>query len=176
MQAGFKSVGWKGLLASCPPAHGRFDYDFVMRRLFLCFLLCLMPLRLWAGVGMLIAPNGWHPTPTPNPTSASTPISVAVESTGAQTAPAQSGHDCHEAVTLASHEAPTHTTHVADHGPQTADCHDGSCQLCGVCHQTASLMTWVLGVPLIQIHPQPIGAFVAPLAQPAQPLIKPPIS
>jgi hypothetical protein len=141
-----------------------------------------MPLRLWAGVGMLMAPNGWHHTPTP--TSAPTPISLAVATTGTQAAPAQAGHDCHEAVTLASHEAPTHTTHVADHGPQhgsqhgpqTADCQDGACQLCGVCHQTASLMPWVLGVPLIQIHPQPIGAFVAPLAQPAQPLIKPPIS
>jgi hypothetical protein len=139
-----------------------------MRRLFFCFLLCLMPLRLWAGVWMPLAPNGWHHTPTPT--------AVGAAASGVQTALAQVGHDCHEPVPLASHEAPTHSTDVADSGPQKADCHDGTCQLCGVCHQTASLMPWVLVVPVVQIHPQPIGAFVAPLAQPAQPLIKPPIS
>jgi hypothetical protein len=74
-----------------------------------------------------------------------------------------------------SHEDQSHAPVVADIGAQKADCHDGTCQLCGVCHQTASLMPWAFVLPVIQIHSQPIGAFVAPLAQHAQPLIKPPI-
>ena len=139
-----------------------------MRRLFFCFLLCLMPLRLWAGVWMPLAQNGLHHTPIPTP--------AAAVASGAQTTSAEVGHDCHEAVTLASHEAQTHVTDLADAGEQKADCHDGTCQLCAVCHQTASLMHSASLVPVVQIHPQPIGAFVAPLAQPAQPLIKPPIS
>ncbi|MEY4447046.1 MAG: hypothetical protein RLZZ433_61 [Pseudomonadota bacterium] len=105
----------------------------------------------------------------------STPISAAAEATLVKTALSEVAHECHEPMVQVSHEDQSHAPVVADIGAQKADCHDGTCQLCGVCHQAASLMPWAFVLPVIQIHSQPIGAFVAPLAQHAQPLIKPPI-
>lgn len=138
-----------------------------MRRLFLCFLLCLMPLRLWAGAWMPVAESGAH-----HP-SAVTVLSLA------QHAPAEAVHDCHDA--MAAWVPDAHASHVQpaaqpDSGVQNADCHDGTCQLCGVCHQSASLTAWPLVLPVFQAHPLPVGASVAHLALTAPPLTKPPIS
>ena len=141
-----------------------------MHRIFLCFLLCLMPLRLWAGAWMPVVQGGSHHAA----------VVTSVSST--QHAQADEGHDCHEAMAASAPEAhATHAVHAqptaqADPGGQNADCHDGTCQLCGVCHQSVSLTAWPLVLPVFQAHPLPVGASLAHLARTAPPLIKPPIS
>lgn len=144
-----------------------------MRRLFLCFLLCLMPLRLWAGVWMPMAASFAHHTEAAVSANQAPHADAAHDGHDAL-APAGSAHEVHEA--HKSHDA--HGTHdaVADAAVQKADCHDGACQLCGVCHQSVSLTAWPQVVPVFQAHPQP-GAEPQPhAAMAASPLIKPPIS
>lgn len=138
-------------------------YDLTMRRLFLCFLLCLMPLRLWAGAWMM-------------------PMAVSLahhtEAVVNQAPHADVAHDCHDTLALAGSAHEAHGTHdaVADAGVQKADCHDGACQLCGVCHQSASLMAVPLVLPVFQTHPLPGGGPQPHAAVVSSPLIKPPIS
>jgi hypothetical protein len=133
-----------------------------MRRLFLCFLLCLMPLRLWAGAWMPMAHSGSHPADV----AASSP---------AQHNEAPAAHDCHEV--MAEPMPETHAQLALHDGPgQAADCHDGHCQLCGVCHQGLSLTAWPLVLPVLQAHPLPVSASWVHLARTSAPLTKPPIS
>lgn len=130
-----------------------------MRRLFLCFLLCLMPLRLWAGVWMPMAQSPVQHGPH----------NVKVT----QQSPADAAHDCHESSAKSGHHAALETP--PDTAAQKTDCHDGTCQLCGVCHQSAGLATWPVLVPIFQAHALPLGVSVAHVARAAPPLIKPPI-
>jgi hypothetical protein len=134
-----------------------------MRRLFLCFLLCTMPLRLWAGAWMPMAESGSHPAAV-----------LATASLG-QHAEESAAHDCHEAMAQTAPE--TDAQPVPPHAAaQQADCHDGHCQLCGVCHQGLSLTAWHLVMPVPQAHPLPVSATWAHVARLSAPLIKPPIS
>lgn len=169
-------------------------YHFSMRHLFICFLLCLMPLRLWAGVWMPMAQGAAH-HPQTGVSANPTPHAGAA-------------HDCHGAqvVGVAGHEA--HGTHAmtdaqalsavpqasealvdvaqgleaggdaaaVDVAQATADCHDGTCQLCGVCHQSASLTAMPLVLPVFPTHALPAGGPQPPAAGVSVPLIKPPIS
>lgn len=153
-----------------------------MRRLFLCFLLCLMPLRLWAGVWMPVTP-GVVAQPT-----------AGVHLDPAHHTPSHADHDCHEAVgagvqrAFDAHDADAgyaaHAAHAAhgqattptDSGVHSADCHDGTCQLCGVCHQSASLTAWPVVLPVFQAHPVPVGVLWGHVARTPPPLTKPPIS
>ena len=139
-------------------------YDLTMRRLFLCFLLCLMPLRLWAGVWMPMAQSGSHHAPSLAHVSLAQPAEVEL------------GHDCHEAMAASVHEATAQTPSSLGTAVQKADCQDGTCQLCGVCHQSASPVAWPVFVPVFQAHPLPVGAPLAHVARTSPPLIKPPIS
>jgi hypothetical protein len=134
-----------------------------MRRLFFCFLLCLMPLRLWAGAWMPISESG------------SPQIAVLNTASLAQHTEALAVHDCHEA--MAEPMPETHTQLALHDVPvQAADCHDGHCQLCGVCHQGLSLTAWPLVLPVFQAHLLPVSATWAHGARMSAPLIKPPIS
>jgi hypothetical protein len=143
-----------------------------MRRLFLCFLLCLLPLRLWAGVWMPMAEGVVHHTET-----------TASQSTHASHADAC--HNGHDAQALAGSAHEVHISHGAPDAVADTDadavasqavCHDGTCQLCGVCHQGVSLTVWPQWMPVFQTHPQP-GLEPQPQAGMARsPLIKPPIS
>ncbi len=108
-------------------------YDLAMRRLFLCFFLFLMSLRLWAGVWMPMAQSNLH-------------------------------HGLDSA---------NHTQRVEVGSAH--DCHDGTCQLCGLCHLSANLAIWPVMVSVFQAHPQPLGVTLAHVARTARPLIKPPI-
>jgi hypothetical protein len=134
-----------------------------MRRLFLCFLLCLMPLRLWAGAWMPISESG------------APQLGALTAASQVQHTEAFAAHDCHEAMAeplpethaqLALHDVPV----------QAADCHDDHCQLCGVCHQGLSLTAWPLVLPVFQAHPLPVSAAWAHVASTSAPLTKPPIS
>jgi hypothetical protein len=139
-------------------------YDLAMRRLFLCFLLCLMPLRLWAGVWMPMAQSGSHHAPT-------------LAHVGlAQHDEAPAAHHCHEAMAQSAHQPQLQTLSSLGSVVQKADCQDGTCQLCGVCHQSASPVTWPVFVPVFQAHPLPVGASLAHVARSSPPLTKPPIS
>ena len=133
-----------------------------MRRLFLCFLLCLTPLRLWAGVWMSLSDSGAHHLP------GSAQVSLV------QTSEAAAVHDCHEAMAGSLHEMQAQAP--LDSAAHKADCHEGSCQLCGVCHQSASLLAWPQPVPVAQAHPLPPGVPMAPAGHTFAPLTKPPIS
>jgi hypothetical protein len=134
-----------------------------MRRLFLCFLLCLMPLRLWAGAWMPMAQTGVHPA------------AVLATASPAQHTQAIASHDCHEAT---AEPLPQTHAQLALHAVpvQAADCHDGHCQLCSVCHQGLSLTAWPLVVPVFQAHLLPVSATWAHEARMSGPLTKPPIS
>ena len=138
-------------------------YDLNMRRLFLCFLLCLMPLRLWAGAWM------------PMPESGSSHLAVLSAAGPAQHSEVPVVHDCHEAM---SEPLPDDIAQLAlhDSAVQAADCHDGHCQLCGVCHQGLSLTTRHLVQPGVQAHPLPVSASWVHRARTSAPLTKPPIS
>ena len=134
-----------------------------MRRLFLCFLLCLMPLRLWAGSWMLTSEIG-----LPH-------LEVLTTASPDQHTEVIDAHDCHEVTA-----EPLTETHAQialhDMPVQSADCHDDHCQLCGVCHQGLSLTAWPLVMPVFQAHPLPVSATWAHVARMSAPLIKPPIS
>ncbi len=133
-----------------------------MRRLFLCFLLCLMPLRLWAGAWMPMAHSGSHHA------------DVATSSL-AQHTEAPAAHDCHGSMVQTLPE--THAQLALHDGlVQAADGHDDHCQLCGVCHQGLSLTAWPLVMPVFQAHPLPVSAAWAHVASTSAPLTKPPIS
>jgi hypothetical protein len=138
-------------------------YDLTMRRLFICFLLCLMPLRLWAGAWMPISESGSH-----HPT-------VLATVSPAQHTETPAAHDCHGvmAQTLPETEAQPASLNTA---AQQTDCHDDHCQLCGVCHQGLSLTAWPLVMPAFQAQPLPVSAAWARVASTSAPLIKPPIS
>ena len=133
-----------------------------MRRSFLCFLLFLMPLRLWAGAWMPIAQSGSHHLP------------VSATASLAQHTETLAAHDCHEAMS-----EPVPETHAQlalhDVAVQAADCHDEHCQLCGVCHQGLSLTAWPLVMPVFQAYPLPVSATWAHVARMSAPLTKPPI-
>ena len=133
-----------------------------MRRLFLCFLLCLMPLRLWAGAWMPISESG------------SLHLAVMTTASPAQHTEVLAAHDCHEAMS-----EPVPETHAQlalhDVAVQSADCHDDHCQLCGVCHQGLSLTAWPLVMPVFQAYPLPVSATWAHVARMSAPLTKPPI-
>jgi hypothetical protein len=130
-----------------------------------------MPLRLWAGAWMPMAESVVHPVQAL--------VSVS------QGHPDGTSHDCHEtssvltpAAQLAQFKQVTQLTHEAavDACGQTTECHDGACQLCGVCHQSASPVTLAFALPGVQVHPLP-GVTAQHRAATAQaPLIKPPIS
>lgn len=150
----------EGLAALGGGALAAMAYDLSMRRLFLCFLLCLMPLRLWAGVWMPVPDHAAHPAST--------------ERYASLAQSADTPHECHEADGMhpaqqllpAAHEAAVHQ----------ADCQEGTCQLCAVCHQSAGLAAWPLVVSVAQANPLPAGAFWAHAARTSSPLTKPPIS
>jgi hypothetical protein len=139
-------------------------YDLVMRRVFLCFLLCLMPLRLWAGAWMPTVEALSHP-------AFATPTDSTV-----QPGEAHATHHGHETQSEAMNMAHAQPAWLTDASDGNADCHDGTCQLCGVCHQSLSLLVWALPLPVFQAHPLPISTMWAHVARMSAPLIKPPIS
>jgi hypothetical protein len=132
-----------------------------MRRLVLCFLLFLMPLRLWAGVWMPMAPSALQAG------LAQVAVTAHLE--------VETLHDCHEAQPVSLHDAYLPQPETLDLNGQKADCHDATCQLCGVCHQSANLAVWPVMGLVFQAHPQPVGATLVPIVRTAPPLIKPPI-
>ncbi|MEK7346806.1 MAG: hypothetical protein AAB176_14090 [Pseudomonadota bacterium] len=146
-----------------------------MRRLFLCFLLCLMPLRLLAGVWMPMAQGLAYPLEAP--VSASLASHADAGHAGHEfmdMAVAGSAHKMHEAHALHElHEVPNT---AVDAAASKADCHDGGCQLCGVCHQSANLMVWPWGLAVVQAQPVPETVPQPQAAMVLSPLIKPPIS
>ena len=85
-------------------------------------------------------------------------------------------HDCHETMSVPTNEADGQPAGMADASLENADCHDGNCQLCGVCHQSASLSAWPLLLPGFLAHPLPVSATGSHAARMSAPLIKPPIS
>lgn len=136
-------------------------YDLAMRRLFLCFLLFLMPLRLWAGVWMPMATSATHSGVAQVAVTAQPQVEVQ--------------HDCHEAQAVSAHNNHLPLQETPDPAGHQADCHDATCQLCGVCHQNASLAVWPVMGSVFQAHPQPVGTTLASVVRTAPPLIKPPI-
>lgn len=142
---------------------GPLAYDLGMRRFFLCFLLCLMPLRLWAAAWM------------PMPESGSHHLAVLSTAGSVQHNEMPVGHDCHEAMAEPLTEDLAQIS-LHDAGVQAADCHDGHCQLCGVCHQGLSLTSLHLVQPGVLAHPLPVSASWVHRARTSAPLTKPPIS
>ena len=93
-------------------------------------------------------------------------------------------NSCHEALQasepleantlgLAAQSDPNTATDVS---MQKEACHDGHCQFCGVCHQTASPVGLTFVVPVFQSHSLPLSVLRHPAGVASAPLIKPPIS
>jgi hypothetical protein len=137
-------------------------YDLKMRRFFICFLLILMPLRLWAGVWMPMAKIASHDD--------SQSVHVI------QNAQVQTAHDCHETSAESVHGSNAPAQTPTDATAQKTDCHDGTCQLCAVCHQSANLFLWPLLMAVSPAHTLPMGVSSSHPLRTAPPLIKPPIS
>ena len=96
--------------------------------------------------------------------------------------PAGTSHDCHDTSAVLTPAAQLGqlgqlTQQAAvDASGQTTECHDGACQLCGVCHQSASPVTLAFAQPGVQAHPLPGVTAQHRAATALAPLIKPPIS
>ena len=141
-----------------------------MRRFFICFLLCLMPLRLWAGVWMPMAENF----------AFTSPVQASMSHEGMD----HKGMTCHEGMETSeplkagSLDLAAESTGdlVTDVAMQKGACHDGHCQFCGVCHQTASPVVWTFTVSVSQSHPLPLSVLRHDAGVASPPLIKPPIS
>lgn len=151
-----------------------------MRRIFICFLLCLMPLRMWA--------SAWMPMTENTAFTSAVHASMKHEGMNHEGMNHEGMHhanqSCHEALQasepleantlgLAAQSDPNPATDVA---MQKGACHDGHCQFCGVCHQTASPLGLTFVVPVFQSHPLPLSALRHPIGVASPPLIKPPIS
>ncbi len=146
-----------------------------MRRIFICFLLCLMPLRMWASAWMPMTEN----------TAFTSAVHASMNHEGMHhEGMNHANQSCHEALQasgpleantlgLAAQSVPNSATDVA---MQKGACHDGHCQFCGVCHQTASPLGLTFVVPVFQSHPLPLSALRHPIGVASPPLIKPPIS
>ena len=145
-------------------------YDSTMRRFVLCFLVCLLPLRLWAGAWMPMV-QGLAP-----------PQSAAVLTSSAHHPAAQvdaEHHDCHDApLAVQAMEAPAAADVLGalTGDVQHSDCHDGSCSLCGVCHQSAHVAVWPWVVSVPRSYSLPLGPPRQPAGQAFAPPLKPPIS
>lgn len=137
-----------------------------MRTLWLCLLIALMPLRLWAGSAMAVQ-------------HLETPTAVPIEVT--QATP---GHPCHgEASAVAPVLDPVpmppghdHAAHAAwpAHGESAS--HHASCMACEICHTVAHPLglDWGAMPPLAQAAPdhRPHAAISPQLAR----SVKPPIA
>ena len=146
-----------------------------MRRFFICFLLCLLPLRMWASAWMPMTEN----------TAFTSAVHASMNHEGMNHEGMHpANQSCHEALQatelleantlgLVAQSDPNPATDVA---MQKGACHDGHCQFCGVCHQTASPLGLTLVVPVFQSHPLPLSALRHPVGVASAPLIKPPIS
>ncbi len=156
-----------------------------------------MPLRLWAGVWMPMAQGAAHHpqtrvSATPAPHAGAAHDCHGAQVVGGAEHAAHSMHAVTEAQAfLGTPQAHTALAHVAqapeapvaveadvdaDLAIAPADCHDGSCQLCGVCHQSASLMAMPLVLPVFPTHALPGAVPQLHAAGVASLLIKPPIS
>lgn len=122
-----------------------------------------MPLRMWAGAWMPIPEIGSHR------------LAATATVSAAQHSKTPAAHDCHE-VTAEPLQKGHAQRALHDAAVQQADCHDGHCQLCGVCHQGLSLTAWPVVLPVFQVHPLPVSASWVHLARTSAPLTKPPIS
>lgn len=147
-----------GSLSSHRAARARVFYDVDVRQYLVVFLLMLMPLRLWAGVGMSLQGS-----------ESFVHLSVAAATEG-RLAPAMAPMepDCHEA------HADKQASIAAE--ANSPECHDGVCQLCAVCHQAAGMATWEPNLPLGLAHALPVGELLVPGVPLLYTLTKPPIS
>ena len=123
-----------------------------MRTLWICLLIAVLPLRLWAGSAMLVQ----HTPPVP---------------TAAQAAASE--HPCH--TTLVVVEVPH--THYSDHSPGKTDvgATHPSCNTCDICHTVAH--PWVNAwLPLLRApQPAPVHHARAVANVRLAPAFKPPI-
>lgn len=131
-----------------------------MNRLFVCFLLCLMPLRLWAGAGMNVTGHAGHLSQAPQQARLA----------------ADMVHPCHETVAEAFHEADEQLPAPEDTVHLKAGCQDGACQLCAVCHQSTGPAAWLWLQPQTLVHPLPASPLWAHAVCISSPLTRPPIS
>ena len=151
-----------------------------MRRFFICFLLCLMPLRMWASAWMPMAEN----------TAFATAVQASMNHEGMHhegmnhASLTHEGVACHEALQAIEPQesgsmgfaALADQDVAADVAMQKGACHDGHCQFCGVCHQTASPMGLTFVKPVFKSYPLPLSVLRYEAGVVSPPLIKPPIS
>lgn len=128
-----------------------------MRTLWLCLLIALMPLRLWAGSAMLVE-------------HAAAPVGATVQALAAD-------HPCHTPPALAQVPHALHIDHAhAPDGASQPDTKHLSCTACDLCHTVAHplVTAWLA----LQVAPQPPPAHraAAPANARLAPAFKPPIA
>lgn len=129
-----------------------------------------MPLRLWAGAWMPMAQSGAQHQPTQSQTSIlqHTAVDEMVGAMDGAMVGEVVAHDCHQ--------DPAQSPAASDDAKAPADCHEASCQLCGVCHQSANLALWPWALPVLQTDALPVGESHQRAGQAFSPPINPPIS
>ncbi|NIC39721.1 hypothetical protein [Aquabacterium sp. A08] len=133
-----------------------------MRTVWLCMLIALMPLRLWAGGAMLVQ----HHVPASTPAQATaTPVEVAV---AAAEPPCHAAPAPAEAAPLAPHD------HGHD-GTETGTEHLG-CSACDICHTLAHPWVGTWQPWLATPQPPPAHRAAAPASARLAPAFKPPIA
>jgi len=102
-------------------------------------------------------------------------LDVLTTATLTEQAQTPAAHDCHPV--MAEHLSETYAQLAPDDElVQQGDCHDGHCQVCGVCHQGLSLTSWPVLQHGVLAHPLPVSASWVHRARSSAPLTKPPIS
>lgn len=127
-----------------------------MRTVWLCLLIALLPLRLWAGGAMLVQHNALLQTTAP------TAVQVA-----------ETEHPCHTPASLAEAPSSVHIDHCAG-GEERGTDHLG-CSACDICHTLAH--PW-LGAWLPQVaapHAPPAHRAASLASARLTPAFKPPI-
>lgn len=128
-----------------------------MRTVWLCLLIALMPLRLWAGGAMLVQ----HHSP------AHTPATALVQLAAPE-------HPCHAPAALA--EAPSPLAHEPDPGDTEPGTEHLGCSACDICHTLAHPWVGLWQPWLATPQPPPAHRAAAPASARLTPAFNPPIA
>lgn len=154
-------------------------YDSNMRRFVLCLLLCLMPMRLWAGAWMPTVQGLEHPQPTAVLTSSAHHPAALMDAGHPAALVGGEHHGCHDTPLVVQAMESLVATEVfgaLGEDSQHSDCHDGTCQWCGVCHQSAHVAVWPWFLPVHPSYSLPLGPLRQSAGQAFALPLKPPIS
>jgi hypothetical protein len=154
----FGPLGLAGLIWITPWPFQTSDNDGMWTRRVLVLLMLCLPLRLWAGVGLMQSAFGTS--------SAAVTVAQAADEHGVYM-----GQPCHEeALSVAQADVPPTVKAQPQH------CNSGDCQICSVCHMPALHTAVWLDATQIAPNAWVASKGLSASSAPATALFKPPVS